>query len=71
VKRPRESNFFGLYNATIRLKTGEVKVHKRVFVDNEQHQLGNLRLTDEKDNTVLYVKSDIKSWQFDSKDCYR
>lgn len=67
----RDSNFFGLYNVTIWLKTGEIKSHKRVEIDNEQYRLGNLRVTDEKNNATLYVRSDVRKWAIDSKDCQR
>lgn len=66
-----EATFAGLYNLTIWLKDNpKPKIHKRVYVDNEQHRLGNIRITDEKGEAILYVRSDIRKWQFDSKDCH-
>jgi len=61
------SRFGGLYNVYITLNTGEKKAFKRVFVDNEQWKLGNVRVTDEKGESTLIARSDYKRVEYDSK----
>lgn len=65
----RRASFHGLYNVRIWLRNGQLKNYKRVTIDNEQFKLSNLRLTDEKGEAVLFVKSDISEWEIDSRNC--
>lgn len=69
---PRPYNlatFEGKYNVRLWLKSGSKCEYKRVIIDNEQYKLGNIRITTEAGESILFVKSDIKRWEFDSKDC--
>jgi len=65
IKRFVEASFGGLYDCLIWIgDEKKPKQFKRVYIDNEQYKLGNIRLTDEKGESVLFVKSDIRRWSY-------
>lgn len=60
------AEFYGLYNVIISFKDKKIghKEYKRVEINNEQFRLGNLQLTNESQESILIMKSDIKRVEF-------
>ncbi len=60
-------SFNGLYNVIITFRDNRgKKEYKRVTIDNK---FDNFRLVNEKNEAVLIVKSDIRKFEYNSKDC--